>query len=277
MLNLLTQAELGTYKSCEDCPWNPKIHGSMAFGTSCREHAADWTLPGSVLSMQIVQDPAGTTPQKTGRLCSVHNSRNPTDKTAQHGHDLWNASVSFDIDEGIVDPYLKKHYWTNALLHGADKKNSEMRKSRNIELVRKKCSVLLDEQIHLLSPNVIISNGKIAASSLLDLRLVSKNWSDIRKGFSQGVYEEESVLPSGREVRVFCTYHTSIQPVNTCIAKLYSTELQVMLDNKLNEYLDFPRVRFFLDKYPADSQEGRGMRVLLLHWLDIGKAVRVAY
>lgn len=124
MLQFLEQAELGNHTCCSRCPWNPKIVGPIAFGMSCMEHGVNFAIASSAISMQVVQDPAGTTPEKTGRLCFVHNSEYQTDKTALHAFDLWKATVSFDIQED-QDPYLHNHYWTNALLHGANKKTQK--------------------------------------------------------------------------------------------------------------------------------------------------------
>jgi len=280
MEQLLKEARLGTHKNCKNCPWNPIKVGPIAFGVSCEEHGFTWSTPGSAISMQVVQDPAGTTPGKTGRLCFVHNSKNPKDKTAQHAYDLWKATVSFDIDTGI-DPYLKKHYWTNALLHGADKINQpELRKSIVLECARKECAKLLDEQIKLLSPRVIIVNGEYAAKSLFDIKFLSSTWGNLKKDFAQGAHKEMKKLPSGESISVFCTFHTSITPINTHIAKLYSPEIQMKLDERLEDYMRYPNVISFLNKYPPNipgMPEGKGMRVLLLHWLDIGKSIRDEY
>jgi len=270
---LLEEARIGKHKFCKNCPWNPIIVGPIAFGVSCKEHGIDWSSNDKAISIQIVQDPAGTTPEITGRLCFVHNSKNPTDKTAKHAYDLWNAAVSFDI-EGDIDPYLKKHYWTNALLHGADKKNQNLRKSKVLEAARKCCAQLLHAQIIQLSPSVIISNGEYAANSLAYIGLLSKQWGELKQNFDNGVYTENNKLPSGKEVKVFSTYHTAITPINTIIAGLYTQRLQIMLDEKLREYIHYPKVRSFLNKYQPLSPEGRGMRVMLLHWLDIGTAIR---
>jgi uracil-DNA glycosylase family 4 len=277
MKQLLKEACLGTHKNCKYCPWNPKVVGPIAFGVSCEEHGVNWSSPGKAISMQIVQDPAGTTPGKTGRLCFVHNSKNPTDRTAQHAYNLWKATVSFDVDTD-TDPYLKNHYWTNALLHGADKKNQpELREPIVMESARKECSKLLGEQINLISPKVIIANGEWAAKSLFDLKLLSSDWKDLKQDFAQRVHKEIKKLSSGETVLVFCTYHTAITPINTHIARLYSAEIQLKLDEKLKKYARYPKVISFLNNYPSHDPEGKGMRVLLLHWLEIGEAIRDAY
>ena len=90
--------------------------------------------------MQICARSGWDHSRETGRLCFVHNSKNPSDKTAQHAYDLWKTTVSFDNNEN-VDPYLKKHYWTNALLHGADKvTQEELRKTPVLETARHCCA-----------------------------------------------------------------------------------------------------------------------------------------
>jgi len=274
MKQLLEKARLGTHRGCNNCPWNPRTVGQIAFGESCTDHGVNWSIPARAVSMQVVQDPAGTTPGITGRLCFVHNSENFSDKTAQHAYDLWKATVSFDNNTSF-DPYLKNHYWTNALLHGADKvKQKHLRKSRPLENARKCCSQLLAEQINLLSPKVILANGEYAAKSLFEIGYLSSPWEDVKQKFSQGVYKEIKNLPSGESITIFCTFHTAITPINTHIAKLYSSELQTTLDERLDNYSSYPKVVSFLNKYSANNRTGKGMRVLLLHWLDIGRSIR---
>jgi len=276
MKQLLEKARLGTHRGCKNCPWNPKVVGPIAFGMSCTEHGVDWSTDVKAVSMQIVQDPAGTTPGKTGRLCFVHNSRNLTDKTAQHAYALWNATVSFDISDSI-DPHIKNHYWTNALLHGADKeKQKELRKSGPLESARKCCAQLLREQIDLLTPKVILANGEYAAKSLFDIGYLSTRWNDFKHEFSHGVYREEFKKSAGETILVFCTFHTAITPIRTHIARLYSPEVQKKLDDRLDKYRKYQKVQNFLSKYSPLDSEGKGMRVLLLHWLEIGSAIRAA-
>lgn len=276
MKQLLEEARLGAHSSCKNCPWNPKIVGPVAFGVSCTEHGIDWTADAKAISMQVVQDPAGTTPGKTGRLCFVHNSQNPSDKTAQHAYALWKATVSFDNSDHI-DPYIQKHYWTNALLHGADKKTQkELRKSVPLETARKCCAVLLREQIDLLNPKVILANGEYAAKSLFDIGYLSRRWIDFKQELSNGVYKEEFKKSSGESVLVFCTFHMAITPINTHIARLYSPEVQRKLDDRLDKHKAYPKVQSFLTEYSPFDPEGKGMRVLLLHWLEIGRAIRAA-
>jgi hypothetical protein len=49
-----------------------------------------------------------------------------------------------------------------------------------------------------------------------------------------------------------------------------------MLDDKLQRIKNYPKVSSFINKYIPFEPEGRGMRVLLLHWIDIGNAIREA-
>jgi hypothetical protein len=153
--------------------------------------------------MQVVQDPGGTTPGITGRLCFVHNRLNPSDKTAQHAYDLWHAMVSYDIDAPI-EPYIKNHYWTNAILHGADKKNQpQLREPPVMEFARGCCTRLLKGQINFLSPRIIISNGEVAAKSLFDIGLISATWKEITRNFTQIVYKESNKLIPGQDILFF--------------------------------------------------------------------------
>ncbi|MDA0821625.1 MAG: hypothetical protein O3C28_04275, partial [Proteobacteria bacterium] len=80
---ILEAAEKGGLESCVQCPWSPIRERSVGFGVSCTDHGMNWREETKANSMIIVQDPGDTTPHHTGRLCSVHNSENPSDKTAQ--------------------------------------------------------------------------------------------------------------------------------------------------------------------------------------------------
>lgn len=179
---ILKAAEDGTHFGCRGCPWNPGLLiDRIAFGKSCCEHGLDWSsLQATAVSMQIVQDPAGTTPDKTRKLCSVCNSRNQTDRTAQHSFDLWKAAVA-PVDGEVAEQYLRGHYWTNAIMHGASK--NELRKQ--IKQARKCCTKVLQDQLLNLSPKVIIASGQVAADSLNDLGVLQKRWKDFRKVLSQ--------------------------------------------------------------------------------------------
>ena len=273
MRNFLESARSGSHPGCQNCPWNPKIVGKIAFGLSCLEHGIDWSESRRAVSIQVVQDPAGTTPDKTGRLCFVHNSQNPTDKTAQHAYDLWRATVSYNNVKNS-DPYLKTHYWTNAILHGADKKNTELRKKVN--QARRCCEVLLNEQVERLSPKVIIANGEYAANSLYSLGYTTKPWSQLKEGLGNHVYSHLYKLPTGEVITVFCTYHTAITAVNTHVARLFTPKMNELIHEKLAPVKQYAPIKRFLDKYPPYDGTGKGMMVLLFHWLEIGEAIRSA-
>lgn len=273
MEQLLEAAQLGNHSSCKDCPWSPEKVGPLSFGVSCRDHGFDWSSPGTIISMLIAQDPAGTTPEKTGCLCFVCNRVNPKDKTAQHAYDLWKATVSFDVPVG-KDPYLKNHYWTNALLHGASKKSpAELRKTRILNVARQHCAVLLNEQINILSPRIIIATGEIAADSLYENKLITVPWVEFNDEFINGAYSESTKLLSGITTTVFCTYHTAATPVSTHVAQLYP-KTKKLLEERMDKLQHYTQVKTFMQKYQPKKGEGEGMLVLLLHWLEIGLAIR---
>ena len=212
--------------------------------------------------MLIVRDPANTTPAKTGNLCFVCNSRNPTDKTARHAFDLWRAAVALCWTGEASLRYLKNHYWTNASLHGTDVKR--------LPQACRHCQGVLEDQIELLQPRVVIASGKDASSSLFHLGLMSRPWDQFRKELADGPVGE--IMADG--TRVFCTYHTSIQPVNTHIARLYSQKTEEHIRKEMNKLPNTEAAENFFRYYPKEMANGRGMRVLLLHWLEIGKVIR---
>lgn len=265
----LAAAEIGAHCGCIDCPSNPKAVPSAAFGTSCRDHGIDWSTPRPAVSMTIVRDPADTTPASTTKLCFVCNSENPSDGTARHAFDLWRAAVALADDGWQAERYLDCHYWTNAAMHGTVESN--------LPRARRCCTVVLRHQIDLLSPRVIIASGTDAATSLHELGLLQRPWSRFRDSLASGVYTETARLRSGSDARVYCTYHTSKRAVNLSVAKLYSEATDAMLEKKLSAMSATGAVDAFLSRYNLTDPEGRGMRVLLLHWLDIGAAIRSEY
>ncbi len=231
--DLLLTAQNGTHEACKDCPWNPngKHSSRPAFGVSCTKHGVDWNLPVRATSMLIAQDPAGTTPEKTGNLCGYCNARFSTDHSAQHGFSLWKAAVSL-IDSGPdCNKYMKNHYWTNAILHGIKDDN-------NREGARNCCEPILMEQINYLSPKVIIVTGKVAADSAFNLGLITNRWGELKSCFSKQIYSEESEFSNGQKVSVFCTFHGSATAVNTHVARLYRK---------------IPKNRFYKDRKFAKS------------------------
>lgn len=270
-MNLIKIIENGSHLACERCPWNPKKrkNNGTAFGVSCIEHGVDWTKPVSAASMLIAQDPAGTTPEKTGKLCGFCNTKFSTDHSANHGFSLWKAAVSLTDDYKSSNLYMKNHYWTNAIMHGVKESNQR-------EEARKHCSVILLEQINFLSPRVIISCGKDAAKSLFDIGLISKPWDVFKNEFNHTVYRENYTLPSGIKSTVFCTYHGSATAVNTHIARQYSMDTEKLLTAKFEILPDPLPAHRFLSRHNRLNGEDMGMRVLLLHWLDIGVSIRKA-
>jgi hypothetical protein len=275
LTNLLKNAESGLHPACEECPWNPKrADKPPAFGVSCIKHGVDWSVPASAVSVLIARDPAGTTPEKTGILCGVCNSQFATDRSAQHGYSLWKAAVSLAESGQNANRYMKNHYSTNAIMHG-------VLKDKNLERARVCCKNILLEQIKLLSPKIIIACGKDASNSLFELNIISKHWDVFKSVFSRQVYSEQTTLPSGKKVTVYCTYHSSATCVNTHVARLYSGETDGLLTGRIEQLPDALPAQRFLQQYKGlNGQElngeDKGMRVLLLHWLKIGEGIRRA-
>jgi hypothetical protein len=117
----------------------------------------------------------------------------------------------------------------------------------------------------------------VACESLYDIKLITKRWDDFRYDFPQKVYYERASLSTGIDTAIYCTYHTSARVVNTHIRRIYSENTEVLLSNKLERLNNPPAIRQYLDHYLNTSNEGRGMRVLLLHWLEIGEGIRSAH
>ncbi|MHB8060461.1 MAG: hypothetical protein ACYDHO_06480, partial [Gaiellaceae bacterium] len=89
----------------------------------------------------VVQDPANTTPAKTGKLCVVCNSKNASDGSAQHGLALWAAAVSLSPERERPLRYVDRHYWANAAMHSD---------GETLEKTSDCCRGVLLEQIKLL-------------------------------------------------------------------------------------------------------------------------------
>ncbi len=216
------------------------------------------------------EDPGGSGAETTKRLCFVCN----IDPVATNALQLWEAAISRKpYSEG--DEYLRGHYWTNATMHGfRKKKDSPERKME--KSARLKCSAVLDKQLRILSPKVIIACGQVAADSLRKVGLLKKGWDEFKGGFANGAYMENRSL-SGVETSVFCTYHTGDKAVNIHAPKLYTPHTDELLNKRMAELEDGKAIQTFLANNPKDSASGRGMRVLVLHWLDIGDAIRRAH
>ena len=192
IVEILERAEKGDLDCCQDCAWSPKKNSSIAFGKSCTKHGLEWESNNITNSMYIAQDPGDTTPNETGRLCSVHNSNNPQDKSAQQSLKLWSTTVSLDYDSPESGGYLKHNYWTNAMMHGAGKSsnNKHLRDDKDIfNSVVNTCSNVLKLQILALKPRVIIANGKVAVNSLYEIGILSKKWDILRHNFDKGAYQ----------------------------------------------------------------------------------------
>ena len=270
---ILKDAEKGNLEFCSKCLWSPKQNPSISFGISCTEHGVDWANDNKANSMLIVQDPGDTTPQDTGRLCAVHNAANPSDKTAQQSNKLWSATVSLEYKSPEKNGYMREHYWTNAVMHGASKKTSLRTTSLPPKQVQKCCSNILASQIISLQPKVIIACGTVAVNSLHEIGILKNRWDIVRHSFNKGAYKQ--VITKWRdapEFIVFCTYHTSSGVVNRTVSRNYNfIETEKCIKEKL-EKLNSPKsVEEFLSEY-SDTQNAasKGMRYLLNHWLDIG-------
>lgn len=248
------------------CPFSPKVFSRSAFGTSCTKHGHgfNWAASnGSAVSMTVLQDPLGTTPEQTGKLCFVCNRKNPSDATAQNAYELWKAGVSLQFEENDELRYMDGNYIANATMHG---KKADLQER---ELARQCCAKVLRKQISLLSPRVIIACGQAAATSLHEIGLLSKPWDVCRKSFGYGAYYEET---SGG-VKLYCTYHTARSSVNRNAAKRYGSDTKALIRRKLLGPGDWRAAEAVLERYSKNA----GMLVLLLHWLDIGAGVRQAH
>lgn len=265
---VLAQAQRGTHEACSGCPWNPQRLPSVGFGKSCERHGLPWSSTAPALSMQVVQDPGGTTPEQTGILCFVCNKENPTDRTAQNNYALWQAGVA---DTG--NDYLATHYWSNAVMHGA---SGAARTQKDFAAARRHCQGVLAAQIDALTPHVIIASGKPAAESLYALGLLAQQWDAFRHVFAEGAYRE-TATHNGRMIHVFCTYHTAARSVNTTAARLNTGETDRLIRRKAEAAGRVNAVEAFLAPFAGRQDSvSRGLRVLLLHWLDIGAAIRAS-
>jgi hypothetical protein len=275
---LLSAAERGGHGSCGNCPCNPQHNANVAWGVSCRKDGADWSLPSArALSMMVVQDPANTTPAETETLCCACNSKNPTDGSAQHGLALWAAAVALSSEEERPLPYLDGHYWANAAMHFERDVLDEIRRPL-LDETTKCCQPVLLEQIKLLKPRVIIATGEVAAASLKGIGLLKREWPEFNSRFEFGAYSETTTMRDGHRVQVFCTYHEAKRVVNQTISRYrYKAHTEELLAERRRSLGDPSSVDAFLARYPSTTTEGKGMRVLLLHWLEIGEAIRKAH
>ena len=274
---ILKNAETGSLCGCNGCPWSPVNDSGGGFGVSCRVHGVDWVNTSKVNSFYIAEDPANTTPHKTGRLCAVDNAVNASDYTAQHHLRLWNATVSMQDDTPDAGGYLKQNYWTNAIMHGAAK-NTNNRKYK--KEAQEHCTKILALQLEALNPNVIIASGETAVNSLHKIGLINYKWSDINYRFAEGAYQEDiKQWRNMNDLTVFCTYHTSKGVVNRTLSRpnrYDSIKTEALIQKKLEKLDDKASVEQFLLFYgnPEKDATARGMRYLLNHWLDMGPVIR---
>lgn len=270
---VLQYSEKGGLEFCNNCPWSPRQHKSVAFGVSCLDHGLNWQASGCANSMNIMRDPGGTTPETTGRLCAVHNSENVTDKTAQNYRSLWEAAVSLKTGHPQYGGYLKKHYATNAIMHGVGDKET-MQQARNC------CSGVLALQIMATRPSVVIAMGADAVNSLYKEGVIKKAWNQLNHTLKKSVYCESVASWRGLDpFKVFCTYHTSAQSVNVNASRLYTPDgTEHAIREKLVKIFPGDSIHHFMAQY-SDMSNARhkGMTVLLNHWLDIGIEVRKQY
>lgn len=277
--DILDAARTGDLEPCAGCPWSPKAEESVGFGVSCRDHGIDWARDGRAVSMIVVQDPGDTTPHETGRLCAVHNAENPTDRTAQQSLRLWNAAVSLRTGDPQHGGYLRGHYWTNSIMHGASD-STGLRERRIMETARTHCTKVLEAQLRALRPKIVIASGAEAAKSLKSIGVMSAAWWRARREFPNGAYSEvnDRWLPDGT-IRVFCTYHTAGGVVNRTVASAYEdSPSEPVIARKALALGNPGSVDEFLSTYSSlSSSLDKGMRYLLNHWLDIGLAIREAH
>lgn len=226
--------------------------------------------------MMIAQDPADTTPHHTGRLCAVHNAQNKTDKSAQQGLQLWNAAVSLKHDNPQQGGYMRKNYWTNAMMHGVSRSRSDLRE--RVKAARICCSNVLALQAMALRPNVVIAQGVEAVNSLHEIGVIKNDWPTIRHNFKSGAYHEN--VPSWRglpQFKAFCTYLSSANVVNRTLSKSYDpVETEGHIRRKTERLNSQQSIDQFLSIYgnPENNIIDRCMRFLLNHWLDFGPAIR---
>jgi hypothetical protein len=272
---LLADAKAGKLNACQECPWNPQFSDSMAFGVSCLCHGFDYRSTGDALSIQIAQDPAGSSPGETGRLCFVCNSPNRTDMTARNARELWEAAVSCGPYNRDGGGHLRHHFVTNAIMHGPHKGVPASDADRKRARVR--CSSVLAGQIEMLRPKVVIACGVYAANSLREIGLLEARWDEFKERLMAGAYSEKDKSWRGFGTSIYCTYHTSKRGVDHAAARYEGSHTDEVLDKRLTKLGDQTEASAFAERHSGQSKRDRGMRVLLLHWLDIGEAIRRAH
>lgn len=278
---LLEDAQVGRHSACSACPWNPARVGPMAFGSSCVTHTSG---SGPALFIQIAQDPGGTTPEKTGILCPVCNSR--TDKSASHGFDLWRAAVSMQpLSLAYRDAIIQRTYFTNALLHGVP--SGSRRSPQEAEALKslrpmaaRSCATILRHQFEVLQPRVAIVIGDLAARALDSVSRGS--WTDATS--EAPPTREFLASPAGPPIVAFKLIHGSARGTNLAAAPLARELFRSLSDQERfirkridslpspGEALAF--VRKYRDAVRGTDTEYRGMLLHLAWWIHVGSAMR---
>jgi Uracil DNA glycosylase superfamily len=282
---LLDTAKAGRLPACGSCAWNPTRVGKMAFGTSCVEHTH--TADGPALVVAIAQDPGGTTPEKTSRLCVVCNSQNRTDQSAIHAFDLWRAAISMAPQtHPYADPLMKRTYFTNALLHGVPTQDERAPEARErLQAMRRlaltACADVLRDQLTLLQPRVLMVSGDAAIQALAQIS--PGDWNE-PTGTSPA---QRSVhLPGvAHRATTFRLIHAGARGTNGRAAELArtffpTTEQQVeSMREHIRKLPSQQQALSFLDKYRAKGSTDTTFRGMMLHlswWMAVGFAVRAA-
>jgi hypothetical protein len=281
---LLEELRHGTHTVCSHCSWNPRAAGRMAFGSSCSEHGHSGEDAALVLS--LAQDPGGTTPEVTSRLCPVHNSENSSDKSAAHGFDLWRAAVSLrPYSPDYRDPFMKRTYYSNALLHGIPTRDARTAEERS-RLGRSRrqalgcCVGALRLQFEVLQPRVVLAHGEVAATALA--LVAPGEWSQSTRF---GVPKRPLRVPGvPHQILGLRFIHASARGTNLVAAPLArrlfsSTESQESAVRSQIELLPEPSEaqRLLFAYQPSAGMTDTTYRGMMLHlswWIDAGEAIR---
>src|SRR5207244_3275905 len=122
---------------------------------------------GPALVVSIAQDPGGTTPEKTSRLCVVCNSANRTDQSAIHAFDLWRAAISqIPQTHPYHDQFMRRTYFTNALLHGVPTQDARSERSTGFTPARLAQTEWPLQSLHGSSHRWTTSNSSYADKSM---------------------------------------------------------------------------------------------------------------
>jgi uracil-DNA glycosylase len=258
------------HEACKSCPW---AKPGMAFGKSCQDHCHNWARSDHADVMSILQDPGGTTPEHTEKLCAVCNSANPSDKTARYCFDLARAA---GID-------LKRWYVTNSTKHGIatsrfSKSEQEAFKSHE-ESARFQCARVLLDEINIVKPKLIIVSGGKALASLQNAGIVNAE----KLGFGHWVRISPvtvSNLPgNGQAVKLFFLYHTSARVTNQTLSRLYDESIPEKI-KEIQKHLSSPdAVDQFIKNFDRPDSSGKqtvrnGMLVHLYHWLRLAETIK---